>query len=187
MFKRDKSALLRFNKIFLERNREFRMQCGGIYADHAAKGLLKSGATIKKCYKAFEFEQNLALDECFLLISRLTDEPNKTRTRLLQNLRSIVEQNSITRNKQLVARLEKMGVLIGNDGHGATGRLFRAILARLVDQIDKYDEGLTAPKIEQWHIRHPILVRVIPAIIVASIIGLFSLLFGLINLAKLIE
>jgi len=177
--------VMRFNKIALENQRVFRNECGKIYSDHAARGVLKSGYTVKRCYEQFELSESQTIDECLELVSKLTAKPNKRRSRLLSHLQDIVRQHSKIRNDQLIEKLDQMAVLSGYDGHAAAERLFNQMLARLKDRIDKYDEGLTAPAVEDWHVRHPVLIRVLPALIVASIVGLFSLIFGVVDFSKL--
>ena len=53
---------MRFNNAFNDGIEKFREQIGSIKADHAAKGLLMSGATIKRGLSAYEVTISDALD-----------------------------------------------------------------------------------------------------------------------------
>jgi hypothetical protein len=175
----ERQVVFRFNKIFTEHHHALLQRLAAITADHAAKGLLKSGATAKRYNQAMQDELITAIGEALELVSKKTDHAGRKRTRMLDHLRVQVRHAGKYYGDSLAGKVN-MVVGASGDANAAFEQLRRDSLKRALDEVDKYDDGLTAPKDVRWHQRHPILTGAVAALITAIVGTIVVALSGLI-------
>lgn len=180
MSKSERQAIMRFNKISLEHAHSFRTDLGSIIAENAANGLLKSGYTIKRSYAAFQDRLNQIVDDSLLLISNKTRHTGRERKRLLQHVRDQVRHQATHMNRQIDEVVFKR-FDPGGDAKAAAESLAQNCLEAVLDRVDKYEDGLTAPIDERWHVRHPFLTLAIGSLLTLVIGGLVAFFSRLLN------
>ncbi len=177
----ERRIVFRFNKIFSEHGRNLRAEVGKIVADHAAKGLLKSGATVKRLHEALGMQLKAAIEDALSLVSNKTDHAGPYRSRLLDQLRDQVRHHS-NGYKNIIQPKVDMATSGTGEAANAADRIFQESMTYALDLIDKYDDGLTAPKDVKWHLRHPLLAGAIGIVATAIVSAFVAQLFGWIDL-----
>jgi len=176
----ERRIIFRFIKQMSEHKRELRKEIGSIIAKNAADGVLKSGFTVKKSYEAMDNHLARAIDECLELISKKTDHAGKMRSTLLIHLRKQVRLAADVMNTMIEESVfNRVG--ISGSAYDSADALCRRILEARLDQVDKYDDGLTAPEDKKWHTRHPILVGGLGALIATIIVAIAARISGLLE------
>ena len=176
-FWRKRQAALRFNKAFKDGMDSFREQIGVIKADHAARGVLMSGATIKRGLAAYEDSISGSLEICFDYISAQTDHNGWVRRRHVSLLDGLLGVYLDRFNEILVEHCVKIAGGGGAAAEAAEAQRLK-LNEKLHDRIQRFSEGIGAPKPEKWVSRHPIAagaIGSIVALLLAYAFGLFGI------------
>ena len=164
---------MRFNRSFIDSMKSFRLRLGEIKANHAARGLLMSGATIKRGLVAYSDSLEEGISVCLEYIAVKSQHNDWKRGKLLELLEALL----IVYADRFSEILDQQCVRIAGGGGAASEEAEvrrRAILDLRRDQISKFKEGIGLPRPENWSKRHPFLTAAIIAVIgiaVAKIVG----------------
>jgi hypothetical protein len=162
----DMGAVARNERVFREARRRLSHEITAITHRNAAKGLLKSGATIKEIVRAFDETTIVGVREALNGIAAVSQHAGRKRKRLLERLQaSLTDQH--TEAVQIAREaIERIG--LGNDFNHAVPLLEQA-KQRHRETIADFGEGWTAPAGKPWKERHPILYDVLLLLIGAAI------------------
>ena len=167
---------MRFNRSFIDSMRSFRTRLGEIKADHAARGLLMSGATIKRGLDAYSVDLEAGISVCLDYISAKSHHNDWRRRKLIELLDALL----LVYADKFAEILEQQCVRIAGGGGAASEEAEmrrRAILEMRRDQIVQFKEGIGLPRTGNWSTQHPFLTAAIIAVIsifVAKIVGTFG-------------
>lgn len=174
---------MRFNKIFLQVLHDLRNDLGAVKADHAHRGLLKSGATLKVGVKSSEHRLVEGVDACFAYIEAKSDVGDWRRKRLIELLREVFAAYE----KRVFAVYEKHSIRIASGGQAANNaaeKLFRDMVRRCEDKIDRFSEGIGQAKREHWVNRHPFASALISGTLLAIIGVVVAYLLGIVGVGS---
>ena len=164
---------MRFNRSFIDSMKDFRLRLGEIKENHAARGVLMSGATIKRGLDAYSDALEGGTSVCLDYISAKSQHNDWRRRKLIELLDALL----LVYAEKFAEILEKQCVRIAGGGGAASEAAEvrrRAILDMRRDQIVQFKEGIGLPRTENWSARHPFLTAAIIAVIgivVAKIVG----------------
>jgi hypothetical protein len=177
-FWRKRQAAMRFNSAFYDGIEKFREQIGIIKADHAARGLLKSGATIKRGLAAYEAAIGEALEICFAYINAQTEHLGWKRRKHIALLDALLSAYAERYNQVLVEHCVKIAASGSGDAAEAAESRRKKLNKALHDKIQQYSEGIGGPKQEKWINRHSIAAGAI----ISGIGILVAYAFGLVGI-----
>jgi hypothetical protein len=176
-FWRKRQAAMRFNNAFNDGIEKFREQIGSIKADHAAKGLLMSGATIKRGLSAYEVTISDALDGCFCYINAQTEHYGWKRRKHIVLLDALLSAYAKRYNDVFVEHCLKIAG--GGSAAAMAAEARRKKLDKaLHDKVQRYAEGIGVPRPEKWISRHPVAAGVITSasgVLIAYAFGLIGI------------
>ena len=176
-FWRKRQGAMRFNNAFNDGIENFREQIGSIKADHAAKGLLMSGATIRKGLSAYETAIGSALDVCFAYINAQKEHYGWKRRRHIALLDVVLSAYAERYNEVFVEHCLKIAG--GGDAAAVAAEAKRRKLDKaLHDKVQRYSEGIGVPRPEKWISRHPVAAGVVTSalgVLVAYALGLIGI------------
>ena len=172
-----KEAATRFNRSFSQAGEDLRSRLGEIKADHAARGLLMSGATIKHGLAAYEkcLEQGLSLNLEY--VSAKTAHPGWKRRKMIELLDAMLDRYADSYG----VTLEEHCIKIARGGAAAADdaeHLRRKVVSRLHDKVKQFAEGIGLARLEPRVNRHPFLTSAIVTILgilIANLLGFFGL------------
>lgn len=130
-----------------------------MHADHAARGLLASGNTIKRAVAIYQERTEASIDLCTDAITRRLESRGRGWKKAMQQVREAL----LSHQQQALDLLEPsymLATLPDKDG----ARLIRPLLDRadleLRERVDAFEEGWTSPRGKKWIERHPALYAV---------------------------
>lgn len=141
-----------------------------VVADHAAKGQLQSGATIKKALRAFEECSSKALDQVLNEAAKLIQHRGRKWQAATNQIRAALDEHLVAAPEHLSVAKRLAGADAGAAAEAVDERL-TAIGGRLRYQLDEFADGWTAPVGKTWNERHPVLLR-IAMLIIGSVLAL---------------
>lgn len=140
-------------------------QIKAVLADHSAKGLLKSGVTIKRSVAAYEETTSAALAEALAGIAKRTDKRGWKWKDMIAEVEGRLEQHM----SDGPARLKKTLLLAHENGLALAEPLFAKANRNLRNQIHEYREGWSAPAGKAWIERHPVVYALLSALVGAAL------------------
>jgi hypothetical protein len=150
--RKDIRGVARNARLFREARRRLSLEIKVITNRNAAKGLLKSGGTIKEIVRAFDETTIVGLRAALDGIAVVSQHAGGRRKRLLQQLQaSLADQHA---EAVQIARqaIERIG--LGDDFKHAEP-LIEEAKQRHRETIADFGEGWTAPAGKPWKERHP--------------------------------
>jgi hypothetical protein len=127
-----------------------------LYADHSAKGLLRSGATIKRAVAFYEVRMIEAVDQCCQAISIQHSKGGFLWRRRFHTLTHFLKVYFQSTDDAIDPAIK----IAGKDGDSSAGKaglaLFRAAQGRLLLRVSDYAEGWTADNAKPWHEKNPV-------------------------------
>lgn len=156
----------RLNRLFSDAESDLSRKLEALFADHAAKGLLRSGATIKAAVAALDENAAAAISEALRGIASVTEHSGGKRKRLLASLdEHVTKHDSIAEE---IVRLRLEGIGLGPDFKHARSLIDKAAAKHHAMVVD-FAEGWIAPSDKRWHERHPVLLGAALAAIGAAL------------------
>lgn len=133
-----------------------------VYAEHSAKGVLASGATIKKCIAAYAERMSTAIDQVLAEVAKAIENRGREWNSAMDAVRRALELAE-ARTPEILAKPLKFA--------GGSGAAEKAALARIAveflklrQQIEEFSEGWTAPPPKPWHERNAVIYTALGAI-----------------------
>lgn len=140
-------------------------------AQHAAAGLLQSGATLKKSVKIWASRSEEAVTGVLAEIGSVIEKRDKEWSQAIGSVKLAIEAHRLKAEDQL-GRYFRMAAPPG-DMDGGAMRAVRGLLDAaaqgLLGQVDSFGDGWTAPRPKKWNERHPVAFAVIMAIMGAAL------------------
>ena len=142
--------------------------CKAVVAEHAAKGLLGSGATAKRAVAAFETRSLEALRQVLGEVSGRIDHHGRKWQREMGNVEKALEDH-IQSAPELLENSFRLARLTEPSGRAAALRLIDDSASNLRKEFVAYRDGWTAPRSRPWRERqagaYAILLILIGAIV----------------------
>jgi hypothetical protein len=155
----------RLTRLFNDAEDNLNSKVEAIFADHAAKGCLRSGATIKAAVGALDETTAATVNEALNGIAAITEHSGHKRKRLLSKLDESLTTHHARAEKIVRTRIESIGL-------GSAFRHARPLIENTTSKhhalICDFRDGWTAPAEKRWNDRHPILFAIIVAIVGAA-------------------
>jgi hypothetical protein len=145
----------RSRRVFNQAERILGEKIEAIRHRNSARGLLKSGPTIKAFVCAADEQTDRAVAEALEGISAVTQHSAPKRKKLLKELRNALSIHHITMYQRVKSATEGIG-LASDFKHAVP--LIKKVETRHYERITDFAEGWTAPPERPWHERHAILV-----------------------------
>lgn len=155
----------RFTFLFREAADQLPQHLKATYYDHSGKGLLQSGATIKRTAQIANDLCETAVASALEAVSTATTGPGRKRSKLLDNLRSHVEGFFQVSSAYISGDLERFRL-----EPNLLMPLLQQAKEHRLEQIEQYRAGWTAPAPRSFKDRHPTLHDVLLAL-VSGLIG----------------
>lgn len=137
-----------------------------IFANHAAKGCLRSGATIKASVAALDETTKGAVRDALDGIAAVTEHAGWKRRRLLSRLDECITRH--LRRAEGIVQKHIEGIGLGSDFRHARPLIDKAAQNHRA-MVSDFREGWTAPASKPWNERHPVYFAVIIAVIGAAL------------------
>ncbi|TKD52054.1 hypothetical protein [Sphingomonas baiyangensis] len=126
-----------------------RNDVGGIIADHAQRGLLRSGATFKRAIASYETQTALFMDECLSRISTHVNGRGRRWNEYTSQARIALQVHLNAARAILQRAIEVSGV-----SDGSIEREIGRANKKILQKFDDYASGWTAPRSIPWTERH---------------------------------
>lgn len=159
---RARKASERYRRLFSQAVRDFQARVRSIKHAQAARGALKSGATIKAIVRASSDATRNAIEEALRGVGSITDHNGRLRARMLDSLTDELAIHHQAIRDEAEREIAQVG-LASDIQHAAP--LFGAERERHCELISDYREGWTAPAARPWKDRNPVTFAVLLAII----------------------
>lgn len=163
--RRTSRAEARDARVFREAQRRLELEIRAITHRNAAKGLLKSGATIRQIVRALDETTVMALIEALDGIATVTEHSRRKRNRLLDQLQASLTSHHAQARALAQESIERIG--LGNEFKHAVP-LIEEAEQRHREKIADFEEGWTAPAGKPWKNRRPLLFAILVALIGAA-------------------
>ncbi|MCU0948341.1 MAG: hypothetical protein MUF47_08840 [Porphyrobacter sp.] len=137
-----------------------------ILAEHSAKGLLRSGATVTRVVSAFEQRSYVALDEALASVSVRIDHRGCKWRKALGEIDAAIDRH-MDRAPDLIG--DYVQVALRKDSP-VLEALLAAIRSGMHQRLADYREGWTAPPGKPWRERYAVLYAVL-LILAGALIG----------------
>ncbi|HJS13172.1 hypothetical protein [Sphingopyxis sp.] len=154
----------RYRRLFERAIKDFDGRMRAIVASQRAKGVLKSGATIKAAVRATSEATYEAIQSALAGIGSVTSHAGGERVAMMAELREALAEHHAAIEARAGDALGRVG--LGSDVRHAA-RLFAEERGRHEELIDDFVEGWAAPTAKPWTERHPVLFLLVT--ILASI------------------
>lgn len=162
----DMGAVARNSRVFREARRRLSLEITAITHRNAAKGLLKSGATIKEIVRAFDETTIVGVREALNGIAAVSQHAGRKRRRLLEQLQASLADQHAEAVRIAQQAIERIG--LGDDFKHAVPLIEQA-KRRQRETIADFGEGWTAPAGKPLKERHPILYDALLLLIGAAV------------------
>jgi hypothetical protein len=146
----------RWERLFNEATDAVTADLKAIYAEHSAKGLLRSGATIKRAVACYEARMTEAVDQSCRAISIRHSKASLLWRRNFKALINFLEAYFQRTGDGIGPAIKIAGQDIDSSAGKAGSALFRAAQGRLVRRVSDYAAGWTADDAKSWHEKNPI-------------------------------
>jgi hypothetical protein len=170
------AAEVRFTRLFEDAREALHLRIKEIFAEHAAKGLLQSGPTIRIAVAAVQETTLDALQIGLKSVSTATEHSGKVRREMLAQLRASL--NLHLKKAEGLVILKLAGIGLEKDLKHAEP-LFAKARIKYKIEIDEYESGWTAPTDRKWIERHPVYFSAISAVGGALLALALQLIAGL--------
>lgn len=143
--------------------------CNAMHAEHSAKGLLQSGATVKAAVRIFRDRTADALHQIFDEIGTQVDHRGRAWSKATAAVSATFEDH-MRQAPDVLAASFRLAAPPGPSGHKAAQALIDEVRKDLDTEIRAFRDGWTAPKPKRWNDRHPAIYALL-LLIAGSLIG----------------
>lgn len=157
----------RFDRVFARAKDKLDQDLEALFANHAAKGCLRSGATIKASVAVLDETTAAAVKESLAGIAAVTAHSGRKRRRLLAKLDSCIDAH--LNGSEDIVRTRIEGIGLGDDFRHARPLIDKAALNQHA-MVSDFKEGWTAPISRGWNERHPVYFAILVAT-VGAVLG----------------
>lgn len=148
---------------------DFANDIRAIAADHAARGLLQSGATAKRAKAAYKDRSTSSLTQVLNEVARRINYRGSKWKAAITAI-GIALESHIELADELLEQAFKLAGCEDGDGRRAADALIAAVVADLRISLKEFDEGWTSPEPKGWQERHPIIYA-IALLVIGVVIG----------------
>jgi hypothetical protein len=149
-------------------------------ADHASRGLLRSGATATKSLEIFESHTSAALSKSLDETAKQIEHRGRAWKAATALIAEALDEHLGQARDVLAKPLSAAGATGDSSAAREVDKRISAMGERLHRQLEEFTEGWTAPQAKPWKERHPNLDRLafalIGAVISSGVIWLAALL-----------
>lgn len=142
--------------------------CKAMHDAHSARGILKSGATLKSAAYIFCENSGEALRQVLAEVSNKIENRGHAWTDAMAQVRYALEAHAANASALLEPSF-KVAATPGDAAYRATLGLIDKCIAGLKSDLDSYEAGWTAPKPRPWIERHPVAWAI--ALVIGSAIA----------------
>ena len=160
---------LRAAAAFKRNVQEAALEINAMMADHAAKGALQSGGTIKAALRIYEEQSRKALDQSLAEAAKLIDHRGRSWTAALNGIRELLDEHLAAARQHLEKPIKVADPRKSPSVSGAVDGRLSEIGTRLHDRFSEFQEGWTAPVPKLWKDRHPLFYAVLLLMIGAGV------------------
>lgn len=154
----------------LERTRmAIQLGCNAMHADHSAKGLLQSGATVRVSVRIFHDRTAEALHQLFDEVGKRVDHRGRAWKAATADV-SAAFQNHMLQAPIVLASSFQHGAPPSSSANKAAQTLIDEAGKELGAEILAFRDGWTAPKPKRWNERHPAAYALL-LLVAGSLIG----------------
>lgn len=147
------SISARADRLFEAANALAQADAKMITAEHAAKGLLQSGATIRRITKAFAERSRTALDESLASVASRVDH----RGRKWRSMMALVDDAIDRHMDGAAARVAHLTRAAAPNSEALVAPILAEIRRDLHTRLADYREGWTAPREKPWRERNALI------------------------------
>lgn len=145
----------RATAIFAQSAEKTVADCKGMHAEHSAKGLFKSGSTLKRAVRIFCENSGAALKQILGEVADQVEGRGRAWKVAMDEVKDALEAHTANAPALLEVSF-KMATVLGDAAHEAAMGLLDKCVADLHSQLAGYKDGWTAPRPKSWKERHPI-------------------------------
>ncbi len=140
--------------------------CKTMLADHSAKGMLQSGATLKRAVEIWSTQAGLAVDAILAEFGAVIEKRGREWDRAMTAVLVAIDRHAATADADLAPTFRVASPRGGESGSAmiAVRKLLDAATESLRDRVSAYQEGWTAPRPKKWNERHPIAFATVMAL-----------------------
>lgn len=144
----------RATAIFVQGGERTVADCKAMHAEHSAKGLLKSGATLKRAVRIYCENSGAALKQILGEVADQVEHRGRAWKAAMVEVEDALEAHAANAPALLEASF-KMATVPGDAAHKAAMGLVDRCVADLHSQLAGFKDGWTAPRPKSWKERHP--------------------------------
>ena len=137
--------------------------------DHAAKGRLQSGATVKAAVRIFEDHSNRALRQTLDEAAKLIEHRGRAWTDAMDGMSEALDSHLAKAPEHLAKAVHVADHANTPSVAQAFDELLLELGTRLRGQIAEFRQGWTAPLAKKWQERHPLMYAVALLLIGAAV------------------
>lgn len=140
--------------------------CDAMLAEHSAKGMLQSGATLKRAVEIWSAQAGLAIDAVLAEFGAVIEKRGREWDRAMAAVLQAFDGHAATADGDLAPTFRVASPKGGESGSAMTAvrKLLDTAGESLRDRVAAYREGWTAPRPKKWNERHPIVFAAIMAL-----------------------
>lgn len=140
--------------------------CNAMLADHSAKGMLQSGATLKRAVEIWSTQAGLAVDAALAEFGTVIEKRGRVWERAMAAVLGAINKHASTTEEDLAPTFRAANPRGGEDGSAMTAvrKLIEEATTSLRDRVLAYQEGWTAPRPKKWNERHPLAFAAVMAL-----------------------
>lgn len=141
--------------LFTRASNEMLNDFKAVNTDHAARGMLQSGATVRLSLRSFEDRSAAALEQALREVAHVVDHRGKAWRDAIGKVERALEEHIASAPEVLDDQLTRAG-LSGGTANVAAETLLGYTAVELLKQVDAFRQGLTAPRPRSWVERYPV-------------------------------
>jgi hypothetical protein len=146
----------RWQQLLADADRNFAADLKTLYANNSARGLLRSGATIKGSVTCYENQMTEAVDLCCQAISTRHSKGGFFWKRRFNDLRNFLGNHFDKRSGDIDPAIKMAGMEVDSSAGRAGRKLLHECRERLVQRVNDYADGWTATGSMSWHEKNPV-------------------------------
>jgi hypothetical protein len=133
-------------------------ECKAMLAEHSAKGMLQSGATLKRAVDIWSTQAGLAVDAVLAEFGAAIEKRGREWDKAMAAVLEAIDKHAATADADLSPTFRVASPRGGESGSAmvAVRKLLDTADGSLRDRVAAYREGWTAPRPKKWNERHPI-------------------------------
>jgi gas vesicle protein len=141
-----------------------------IFADHSAKGLLGSGATLKLAVAAYGQRTSAALKQVLDEVSNRINHRGRAWRKAMETIAGALEDHLKTGMETIEPALKMAGAPEGSSARRAVAEMLATVSGDLRSELKAFQDGWTAPIPKSWQERHPVIYA-LALLVIGAIVG----------------